>query len=295
MKTLTVFTPAYNRAHTLVRTYESLCRQTCDDFCWLVVDDGSTDNTRELVQGWIRENRLPISYIHKENGGLYTAYNAAYTVIETELNMCVDSDDFLPDNAVETIINEWRRRGNSGYAGLVGLDYTLDDKPIGGMFPEKLTQAYAFDLRARNIHPHDVKYVLRSDLTRRHSPMTGFPGEKHFNPHYIALEIDKEHPLLLLNRNICYVDYQATDSMSANIIGQYFDSPRSFCKSRIQEMTHPRTFLRNNLRLGVHYVAESIIARDAGFLRKSPRKMLTLCCIPAGIALYSYLLLKRKR
>ena len=75
MKTLTVFTPAFNRAHTLVRTYESLCRQTCQDFCWLVVDDGSTDNTRQLVEGWIEEGRIPVRYIYKENGGLHTAYN----------------------------------------------------------------------------------------------------------------------------------------------------------------------------------------------------------------------------
>ena len=104
MKTLTVFTPAFNRAHTLVRTYESLCRQTCQDFCWLVVDDGSTDNTRQLVEGWIEEGRIPVRYIYKENGGLHTAYNTAYANIDTELNMCVDSDDFLPDDAVDLIL-----------------------------------------------------------------------------------------------------------------------------------------------------------------------------------------------
>ena len=77
MKTLTVFTPAYNRAHTIGRTYESLLRQTCKDFEWLVIDDGSTDNTRELVEGWIKESIIPIRYIYKENGGLYTGYNTA--------------------------------------------------------------------------------------------------------------------------------------------------------------------------------------------------------------------------
>ena len=63
MKTLTVFTPTYNRAHTLPRTYESLLRQTCKDFEWLVIDDGSTDGTAGLVRGWIEENRIPIRYI----------------------------------------------------------------------------------------------------------------------------------------------------------------------------------------------------------------------------------------
>ena len=68
---ITVFTPAYNRAHTLPRTYESLLRQNCKDFIWLIVDDGSTDNTVDLVRDWqSRDNGFEIQYIHKENGGM---------------------------------------------------------------------------------------------------------------------------------------------------------------------------------------------------------------------------------
>ena len=59
-RTLTIFTPAYNRAHTIGRTYESLCRQTCKDFEWLIIDDGSSDNTHELVEGWIRDNCMAL-------------------------------------------------------------------------------------------------------------------------------------------------------------------------------------------------------------------------------------------
>ena len=106
--TLTVFTPAYNRAHTLPRTYESLCRQKCKQFIWMIIDDGSTDNTAELVKGWqSRSNGFPIRYIYKENGGMHTAHNTAYANIDTELNVCIDSDDMLADNAVELILNKW--------------------------------------------------------------------------------------------------------------------------------------------------------------------------------------------
>ena len=83
MSILTVFTPAYNRAHTIGRTYASLLRQTCKDFEWLVIDDGSTDNTEQLVRGWIAENRIPIRFIRKENGGKYTGYNTANANIYT--------------------------------------------------------------------------------------------------------------------------------------------------------------------------------------------------------------------
>jgi glycosyltransferase involved in cell wall biosynthesis len=101
-KTLTIFTPAFNRAHTIGRTYESLCRQTCKDFLWLIVDDGSSDNTQELVEGWKRcNNGFEIEYIYQENQGMHGAHNTAYRNIHTELNTCIDSDDYMPDDAVE--------------------------------------------------------------------------------------------------------------------------------------------------------------------------------------------------
>ena len=98
MKTLTVFTPTYNRAHTLERLYRSLCTQTCQDFNWLVIDDGSTDGTATLIQRFLDEGLIPIRYIYKENGGLYTGYNTAYANIETELNVRRRKDTFLLEN-----------------------------------------------------------------------------------------------------------------------------------------------------------------------------------------------------
>ena len=84
---LTIFTPAYNRAHTITRTYESLCKQNCKDFIWLIVDDGSTDNTAALVKSWQEiDNGFEIRYVYKKNGGMHTAHNVAYENIDTEIN-----------------------------------------------------------------------------------------------------------------------------------------------------------------------------------------------------------------
>ena len=105
---LTVFTPAYNRAHTLLRTYESLRIQRCKDFIWMIVDDGSVDNTAELVAQWqLQDNGFEIQYIYKENGGMHTAHNTAYEHIKTELNVCIDSDDMMAVDAVEKILNKY--------------------------------------------------------------------------------------------------------------------------------------------------------------------------------------------
>ena len=295
MKALTVFTPTYNRAHTLTRTYDSLCRQTCKDFEWLVIDDGSTDNTCELIQGFIDEAIISIRYIYKENGGLYTGYNTAYANIETELNVCIDSDDYMPENAVELIVKTWRERGNERYAGIIGLDFYADTKkPIAGKFPEDLTECWFLDLYTKRIHRGDSKQVMRTDLMKQVAPQIGFEGEKNFNPVYMLLQVCDERPLLVLNENLCYVDYRQNDSMSKAIFRQYMDSPRSFAKLRLLEMRLKHNTLSNRFRSAVHYVSSCMIAKDYNWLKNSQKKILTLCAVPFGVFVYTRIVRNRK-
>lgn len=295
-KTLTVFTPTYNRAHTLTRVYESLCRQTCNDFEWMVIDDGSTDSTRELVQQFISEKLIPIHYIYKENGGLYTGYNTAYANIDTELNVCIDSDDFMPDNAVELIVNTWNEKGSDKYAGMIGLDYYANSqKPIGGKFPETLKECFLVDLQIRRTHLGDVKQVMRTDLMRRVAPQKGFPGEKNFNPFYMLMQVGDQFPSLVINENLCFVEYQQTDSMSAGIFNQYMNSPRSFAKMRILAMKLQRGTFTYRLRSAIHYVSSCIIAKDKDCLKNSPRKLMTLFVFPIGWLLSIYIRYKTSK
>ena len=139
MSKLTIFTPAYNRGYIIKKCYDSLCRQTCKDFVWLVIDDGSTDNTAELIKEWQKnDNDFEIRYIYKENGGMHTAHNTAYENIDTELNVCIDSDDYITDDAVEKIINFWQNNGSDKYAGIIALDvYQSNGNVIGKELPNK--------------------------------------------------------------------------------------------------------------------------------------------------------------
>lgn len=293
MKILTVFTPTYNRKHTLSRTYESLCRQTCKDFEWLIVDDGSTDNTGELVNRWIEENKIPIRYIYKENGGLYTGYNTAYENISTELNVCIDSDDFMPDDAVEIILEHWKKYGGDRYVGMTGLDFTLDGKPIGGYFPAGFKDGFLIDFKRVYQHHGDTKQVMRTDIMKSVAPMTGFPGEKNFNPIYMIMQADQLLPSLFINENLCFVDYQiGADSMSAGIYKQYLNSPRSFAKMRLLEMTLKRNTIVNLIRVAIHYNSSTFLAKEKQWLKKSPRKILTILTRPIGWILSKYIKLK---
>ena len=295
MPTLTVFTPTYNRAHTLPRTYASLCRQTCTDFEWLVIDDGSTDDTSTIVKHWCSENKIPIRYIYKENGGLYTGYNTAYLNMDSELCVCIDSDDYMPDDAVGKIIHCWKERGGNQYAGIIGLDYFLDGTPIGGFFPKDLKTTRLLDLYTNRIHIGDTKSVLRTDLMKEVAPQIGFPGEKNFNPVYMQLQVDEKLPMLVINENLCFVEYQDTDSMSKGIFRQYMNSPRSFAKLRILEMTLSHSPWWNKVRSAIHYVANCIIAGNRHWLKESPLPCLTLIVSPAGVLVYFYILYKAKR
>ena len=314
MLPLTVFTPAYNRAHTIWRTYESLCRQTCKEFEWLVIDDGSTDNTRELVASWLQKNQdlhapikstdaqfegwcdagFKIRYIWKENGGLHTGYNTAYANIVTELCVCIDSDDWMPDDAVEKILNCWRLKGGPQYAGIMGLDYDTQGKPLGGFFPKDMEEAYFLDMYIKNIHRADSKEVMRTDLMKKVAPQVGYEGEKNFNPVYMLLQVCDDYPLLVLNENLCIVEYQQDDSMSRGIYRQYLNSPRSFAKLRLLEMKLKRNTFKNRFRSAVHYVSSCLIARDGKWLSQSSNKSLVLAAAPLGLALYLFILHKTR-
>ena len=245
---LTVFTPTYNRAHLIGRVYESLCQQTCQDFEWLVIDDGSTDNTREVIAQYIAEQRIAIRYIWKENGGLYTGYNTAYANITSPLNVCIDSDDFMPENAVELILQTWNERGGEQYAGIIGLDFYADkQQPIGGYFPDNLQEVSLNEISEKGLYKGDAKQVMRSDLTRTAIIKEDFHGEKDFNPYSMVFQAAKSLPLLVINDNLCFVDYQPT-GMAANIFKQYYRSPWSFMKMRQIEMTVGSKSIRNLLR-----------------------------------------------
>lgn len=291
MATITVFTPSYNRAHTLGRTYESLCRQSCRDFEWLVVDDGSTDGTAELVKGWIAEKRIPLRYIHKENGGLHTGYNAAIRNIDSPLCICCDSDDFLTDDCIEIIRKAWEQCENkSELAGIIGLDYTLDNTPIGGHFSS--TGDYHIHEMCK-FHHGDTKIVCRTDLLKLFAPMPVFPCEKNFNPIYLYVQVDRDYKFRLINESLCYVDYQE-DGMSSQIFRQYKNSPRSFAQLRRLYMSMPYYDLKTHFRNSIHYISSCIFSRQWNGIKTSPRPLLCLLAIPFGIALNLYIRYKCK-
>lgn len=285
-KTLTIFTPAYNRAHTLGRTYESLLRQTCDDFEWLIVDDGSKDSTKTLVEGWIQEGKISIRYIYQQNQGMHGAHNTAYRNIDTELNTCIDSDDYMPDDAVETIVNFWKTHGSDKYAGIIGLDCTENGNIIGTSFPEGMTETTLNGFYAKG-GKGDKKLVYRTDVIKQYPEYPIFEGEKYVGLAYKYMLIDQDYYLLTLNKPLVVVEYQQ-DGSSMNMYRQYWNNPKGFAFYRKTEMLITPSLVRR-FKVCIHYVSSSFIMKNKTFIQDTPQKLLTILAIPLGYILYRYI------
>lgn len=287
MKKLTIFTPTYNRAYCLKDLYKSLCRQTSKDFLWLVIDDGSTDNTKSLVANWIQEQQLEIKYIFKENGGMHTGYNTAYDHIDTEMNMCMDSDDYCSDNAVEDIIDCWQKFGSDKYAGIIALDCLKNGDIIGDEFPDSLKETTIGEFYWTHHLKGDKKLIYRTDVVKKYPKYPEFKDEKFVPIFCLPFMIDRDFKMLTLNKVICVVDYRE-DGSTKNIKQSYLNNPHGFNYSRKIRMIYSPS-LKDKFRNAIHYISGNIITRNKNFLLESPKKLLTVAAIPFGILLFVYL------
>jgi glycosyltransferase involved in cell wall biosynthesis len=290
MKKLTVFTPTYNRAYCLPVCYESLKRQTSRDFVWLIIDDGSTDNTEQLVAGWIAENEIHIRYHRQDNQGMHGAHNTAYKLIDTELNVCIDSDDYMPEHAVEQINTYWELHGNEQISGIVGLDSFTDGRIIGTKLPENIKSSTLFGLYSKHRVTGDKKLVYRTELTRKY-PYPLFENEKYVGLAYKYYKLDEQYELLLMNEVLCCVEY-LPDGSSMNMMMQYRKNPRGFAFYRKELMKLPFASSFFKFRQSIHYVSSCLTSGNRSFMKETPAKLLTLLAIPLGVMLYWYVIRK---
>ncbi|SCJ25497.1 glycosyltransferase family 2 protein [Intestinimonas butyriciproducens] len=177
MNLTTVFTPTYNRAYLLPRLYQSLKAQTVTNFEWLIVDDGSTDDTQQVIQRWAeQENKFSIRYTRVENGGKHRAINLGVQLARGELFFIVDSDDALAPNAMERI-NFWRNsiRGSSEFAGVSGTCITFDGKAVGTTISGEFVDATVLQWGELGISG-DKAEVYYTDVLKRY-PFPEISGE----------------------------------------------------------------------------------------------------------------------
>lgn len=281
-KLVTFFTPTYNRAHILHRCYESLCAQKSFNFNWLIIDDGSSDGTEDIVRKWItEEDRFPIAYRYKENGGLHTAFNYAVEMADTELFVCFESDDVFTPDAMSIIEKTWGSVRDSNCVGFITLCKDMNGNLIGSRFPEEMRTVLYRD--HRQIAPGDKQYVFRTEALKKVFPMPSFPGEKFFDPKYRFFALDEIGPLAVTNEVFDLVDYQP-GGLTNTMMRQYYNSPNSFAEYRKLYMQLPGRSPLYRFRQNVHYVASYCLAGKLDrAIPESPRKGYTALAFLPGL------------
>ena len=247
----TVLTPTYNRAHTLERVYQSLCEQTYQDFEWVVVDDGSTDGTRDLVQTWQQQAPFPIHYAWQENAHKKAAFNHGVALAQGELLVALDSDDTLMVNALYDMAQIWadiplEERGR--YAGITGLCVRPDGHVVGDMFPADVFDASALDMSFR-YHVRGEKFGCLSTAVLRKFP---FPDQ-----------IEGFVPESLVWRAIARAGYK--NRFVNTVFRVYHDSPDSLSVQGKTSQQHA---------LGLWLLAQDTVVKCLPWFRYEPKAFL---------------------
>lgn len=273
-KTLCVFTPTYNRAYTLPRLYKSLKAQVNKDFVWLVVDDGSTDDTESLMIRYRKEDMLSIFYIKVCNGGKQRAHNRAVELCNSELFLCVDSDDYLAPDAVEELLKTWDiAKKNTNVAGVVFLKGFSMDVPLGTAMPSGVETLKLKELYSKYHFRGDTGLMYRTKVLKKH-PFYIAPGEKFIGENYIYDQIDQEYDLKVLNK-ILYIAEYLPDGYSKNIRQITKENPIGYLTLKRQAIKYEKSFFKK-FKETILYLVGCRLAKKKRAIITAPSRFLAV-------------------
>lgn len=296
----TIFTPTYNRAHTLHRVYDGLCRQNLQDFEWVIIDDGSLDETERFVAKWQREAGFNILYVRQPHGGKHLAYNRALHLARGQFFAVLDSDDALVPDALHSLFEAWNSIPESERHAFYGVDGLCEDqygKVVGDQFPTN-----PFDATLR-----EAKYLYRlrgekwgvglTDIVRRY-PYPDITGAEFVPEGIVWLEIAKKYKSRSINKvvRIYYVDDPQT--------GDTLSERPSFAKHALGRWEYYIWILKNDLEF--FFWAPALFMRTAVMLSVSgwysgqglgaamkrlvrlDAKLLVIAALPGAVVLYVF-------
>lgn len=208
---ISIVTPSYNRAHLLERLFESLCQQTDKGFEWILVDDGSTDNTEEIAnllkESIIYKKDFPFQYINKENGGKHTALNKGINEAKGELTLLLDSDDSLPSTAIATINQYYEQiKDDSSFGGVAGYMAHHDGTIIGQCATKGVVDANSLDYHYLYGATGDMCEVFKTSVLKEF-PFPEIEEEKFVPEALVWNRIAQKYKLRWFQEVIYYRDY----------------------------------------------------------------------------------------
>lgn len=288
MKTLTIYTPAYNRGELLKRAYESLKRQTSQDFLWMIVDDGSSDDTENIVGGFISENALEIQYIKKANGGKHTATNAALSAVTTPLIMIsLDSDDFLKADAVRRIIDEHRLAPDA--AGYVFMKENSAGKPLYSYFSKSLDIMSWRDAMVTGSFDGEALLILKSSYAKRFR-YPEIEGERFFTEGFVYLQMTEP---FVWRREAIYVAEYLDDGYTRNILDCFRRNPVCYAMYNNLRVSLYSSVLKR-LKYAAYYDAFSMLSHRKGFIRDCSSSLYASLGLVPGAVFFIFLKLHKR-
>lgn len=286
--TVTVLTPTFNRERVLRSLWDSLQKQTVKDFEWLVVDDGSTDGTKNLITQLQEKSDFPIRYIYKSNGGKHTALNVGIQTICRELTFIVDSDDCVTDDAVESILKIHKKyRSQNSICGYAFLRAFPDGKVNGKKFDVDEKIGSYIDVRVNGDDTGADKAEVFKTHCLKEFPFPEYPNEKFLGEDLVWLRMARKYEMVHINKAI-YVGNYLEDGLTNNRRKHNIASPVG-CMHRAEEFMESDLKTRYRIKGGLQYI---VYGRFAGvkvvdLIRKSRHKILATVCIPGGLLLYT--------
>ncbi|MBS6928503.1 MAG: glycosyltransferase family 2 protein [Finegoldia magna] len=226
---ISVLTPTYNRYHTLQRLYDSLCAQDCMSFEWVIVDDGSIDQTRNMIDAFIAEGKLQIKYAYQENKGKPSAINAGVTLCQTDYIFIVDSDDALTKDAVSALINAVNEAAEARlpFSGVGFRKATFDGKMMGVPPDFREPILYLNATEAAGVFKADLAYCFKKDSLLRY-PFPFYKNERFFPELFIWNKITDESKIRFNANKVIYIAEFLEDGLTKNFKKQLKRYPYSF-------------------------------------------------------------------
>lgn len=285
--TLSIITPVYNREKLLEKCFQSLMLQTKKDFEWIIIDDGSTDNSLGVARSFKAD--FLIKVITKQNGGKHTALNASHPYIEGKYVLMLDSDDLLIPSAVEDVISGWNKYDNHDEIGIVTFLKGEDEQhPSCMAYPddeEKPVDIIRYQRKC--ISSNDACEVIRTELFKEY-PFPVFEGEKFIAEGALWTRVGLTYKCVYINKVIYLADYLEGGLTKLgkplrvhNPNGGMYVSNLGMCR---------KNFLKSRIKNGLLYTCYGFFAKKsvAAMWKQSYSKVLMCLCLPFGFALYLY-------
>lgn len=288
---ITIFTPTYNRAHLLPKLYESLKSQNCTNFEWLIVDDGSIDETAALVREWSDEKKIKIRYFYKKNGGKHSSINFGVNKANSNIFFLLDSDDVLSHNSLELINENWHKVESEQFCGITGLSQYKDGAIIGDRFLHNNWEVSFADIYLKYGLKGDKAVCFKTEILKQYP----FPEKENIRFVFEAVvwnEMAKKHNVLAINEIFQIVEYQHSGVSDSSYKNWYVKSLAFSYFNLIKNKTYsfqkyPKSYLWNFIHLGIN----SLLSKTTYFKQLNFwEKFIYLISYPR--AYYSYLQMK---